>query len=57
MIKRENLLIDGKKPGDVLEFQITCTGEAAIATVKFNLCSETRVYTLPLSAISFEEDA
>jgi len=54
MITLENLRIDGKIPGDVLEFQITCTEETKMCTVKFNYCGEERIYSLPLSAISFE---
>jgi len=57
----KNLLVDGKKIGDVLEFHITWadtneeTGEEAKrATIRYTVGGKERVLTCEAEAISFE---
>ena len=54
MINPENLLVDGKKIGDVLEFQITYTAEDKKASIKYAINGVERLLLCETEAISFE---
>ena len=50
-----NLKVDGKNPGDVLEFQISLVGEVSMCSIKYLVGGKERVLTVhDTSAISFE---
>ena len=52
-INAKNILIDGKRPGDVIEFQITYSESCKMCTVKYTVEGKERVLTCELEAISF----
>ena len=57
IIKPENILVDGKKIGDVLEFHLTYTADSENerkATIKHTVSGKERILTCSLEAVSFE---
>ena len=50
-----SLLIDGKRPGDVTEFQLSVAPDQGIdkATIKFLVAGKERYITCELDAVSF----
>ena len=56
-VSPQNILIDGKSPGNVHEFAITCTNESMLCTVKYEVGGGERQITVPLDAVSFEVHA
>ena len=57
IIKPENILVDGKKIGDVLEFHLTYAADnenERKATIKYTVSGKERILTCSLEAVSFE---
>lgn len=56
MIQAKNLLVDGKRIGDVLEFQLTYSEDEnnRKATIRYLSEGKERILTCELEAISFE---
>ncbi|MCL2856211.1 MAG: hypothetical protein FWE19_00605 [Oscillospiraceae bacterium] len=50
----KNLLVDGKRPGDVFEFQLTHIGEELKASVKYTVQGKERFLVCEIEAITFE---
>ena len=55
ILKPENLLVDGKKIGDVLGFQLTHSEEQQLASIRYTVGGKERVLTCELEVISFED--
>ena len=55
ILKLENLLVDGKKIGNVLGFQLTHSEEQQLASVRYTVDGNERALTCEMEAISFEQ--
>ncbi|MCL2572584.1 MAG: hypothetical protein FWE11_09295 [Defluviitaleaceae bacterium] len=55
ILKPEKLLVDGKKIGQVLGFQLTHNDEQQLASIRYTVNGNERALTCELEVISFED--